>query len=200
MRFVGLTGGIGSGKSTVARRLAERGALILDADVFAREAVARGTPGYGAVILRFGRQVVDPAGELDRAALARLVFADADARRDLEAIVHPVVARRVAGGLTAHAGTDHVVVLDSPLLIETGGHRGVDVVVVVSARPETQIRRLVARGLDEADARARLATQMPLEEMAAVADVLLDNEGTLAELERQVDRLWDDLHVQAAGR
>jgi dephospho-CoA kinase len=199
MIFVGLTGGIGSGKSTVARLLAERGAVILDADVFAREAVAPGTPGHDAVVERFGDDVVRPDGELDRAALASVVFADAEARRNLESIVHPQVRRRVAEALGEHAGTDHVVVLDSPLLIETGSHRDVQLVVVVSARAETQVQRLIARGMDEDDARARLATQMPLEDKAAVADVLLDNEGRLDELTRQVDRLWDDLRTRAAG-
>ena len=112
--------------------------------------------------------------------------------------MHPEVVRRVGEIVAAHADTDDVVVLDSPLLIETGRHRDVELVIVVSAEPETQIGRLVARGMDEADARARLAAQMPLAEKAEVADVVLDNEGTLEELEGQVDRLWSDL-TGAAG-
>lgn len=201
MLFVGLTGGIGSGKSTAARMLGDRGAVVLDADVFAREAVAAGTPGFRAVVDRFGPEVVGPDGELDRPRLAGIVFADAGRRAELEAIVHPEVRRRIAETLIAHAGTDHVVVLDSPLLIESGAYRDAAVVVVVSAPPETQVRRLVDRGMDEADVRARLAAQMTLEEKAALADVLLDNEGSLEELERQVDRLWADLQARlSSGR
>jgi dephospho-CoA kinase len=136
---------------------------------------------------------------VDRPALAERVFADDAARADLEAIVHPEVGRRIAEGVAAEVGTDHVVVVDSPLLIETGAYRDMPVVVVVSAAPETQLSRLTARGMTEDDARARLRVQLPLEEKAAVADVILDNEGTEAELEAQVDRLWDDLVARAAA-
>ncbi|HEY8018750.1 MAG TPA: dephospho-CoA kinase [Actinomycetota bacterium] len=197
MRFVGLTGGIGSGKSTVAAMLRARGAVVIDSDTLAREVVEPGTPGFDAVRAAFGAGVVTE-GRLDRAALATIVFADPDRRAELEAIVHPEVVRRVGEIVAAYADTDDVVVLDSPLLIETGRHRDVELVIVVSAEPETQIGRLVARGMDEADARARLAAQMPLAEKAEVADVVLDNEGTLEELENQVDRLWSDL-TGAAG-
>jgi dephospho-CoA kinase len=190
MLTVGLTGGIGSGKSTVAAMLAEHGAVIIDADALAREAVAPGTSGFTAVRDRFGDSVLTAEGDLDRHALAAIVFADADARRDLEEIVHPEVRLRIAQVITEHAGTDDVVVLDSPLLIETGSHRDVTVVVVVSAEPATQIERLVARGMDEADVRARTATQLPIDEKAALADVILDNDGSLEELRLQVDRLW----------
>jgi dephospho-CoA kinase len=196
MRFVGLTGGIGSGKSTVAAMLQTRGAVVIDSDVLAREVVEPGTPGFDAVRAAFGPEVVTDGG-LDRAALAAIVFADTGRRSALEAIVHPEVVRRVAEIVAAHAGTDDVIVLDSPLLIETGRHRDVELVIVVSAEPETQIARLVARGMDEADARARLAAQMPLSEKAQVADVVLDNEGSLEELEAQVDRLWSDLSAPA---
>jgi dephospho-CoA kinase len=198
MLLVGLTGGIGSGKTTVAGMLRERGAVILSADTFAREAVAAGTPGFAAAVELFGPEVVAPDGELDRRAIAKRVFADPELRAALEGIVHPEVRRRIAEGIAGEAGSDRVVVVDSPLLIETGAHRGFPVVVVVSASTPTQIARLAARGMDEDDARARLAVQMPLEEKAAVADVLLDNEGTTAELEAQVDRLWADLSVRAA--
>jgi dephospho-CoA kinase len=198
MRFVGLTGGIGSGKSTVAAMLTARGAVVIDADALAREVVEPGTPGFDAVVESFGPEVVAPDGGLDRGTLASIVFADPDRRALLEAIVHPAVVRRVAEIVAAHAETDDVVVLDSPLLIETGRHRDVELVIVVSAGTETQIARLVARGMDEADARARLAAQMPLAEKSEVADVVLDNEGTLDELERQVDRLWADLSSPAA--
>jgi dephospho-CoA kinase len=196
MRSVGLTGGIGSGKSTVSEMLRARGAVVIDSDALAREAVEPGTPGFDAVRAAFGPGVVTE-GRLDRAALAAIVFADPDRRAALEAIVHPEVARRAAEIVAGYAGTDAVVVLDSPLLIETGRHRDVELVIVVSAEPETQIGRLVARGMDEADARARLAAQMPLAEKAKLADVVLDNEGTLEELEGQVDRLWSDLSAAA---
>ena len=197
MRFVGLTGGIGSGKSTVAEMLRARGAVVIDSDALAREVVEPGTLGFDAVQAAFGSEVVT-GGRLDRAALAAIVFADHDRRAALEAIVHPEVARRATEIVAQHVDTDDVVVLDSPLLIETGRHRDVELVIVVSAEPETQIGRLVARGMDEADARARLAAQMPLADKAEVADVVLDNEGTLEELEGQVDRLWSDL-TGAAG-
>ena len=190
MLTVGLTGGIGSGKSTVASLLAERGAVIIDADALARDAVAPGSAGFQAVRDRFGDAVLTPDGDLDRAALAAVVFADADARRDLEAIVHPEVRLRIAQVIADHAGTDDVVVLDSPLLVETGSHRDVAVVVVVSTAPSTQIDRLVTRGMQEGDARARSATQLPFESKAAVADVILDNDGSLDDLRSQVDRLW----------
>jgi dephospho-CoA kinase len=200
MLLVGLTGGIGSGKSTVTRMLEERGAVILDADVFARDAVRAGSGGFRKVVERFGRGVVAPDGGLDRAALAQIVFSDADALRDLEAIVHPEVRRLMADGITANLDTQHVVVLVNPLLIEMGTHRDCDVVVVVSVSPETQVARSVARGMSEEDVRARIAAQLPLEERARAADVILDNEGTLEELGAQVERLWDRLsHEVPAG-
>jgi dephospho-CoA kinase len=199
MLLVGLTGGIGSGKSTVAGMLQQRGAVILDADVFAREAVRAGTDGFAAVVRRFGEGVVAPDGELDRRGLAAIVFADHDALSDLEAIVHPEVRRMIADGIQEHLDEERVVVLVNPLLIEMGTHRDCDVVVVVSASSETQIARSVARGMDEDDVRARFAAQLPIDERAAVADVLLDNEGTLEELEAEVDVLWRDLSARATG-
>ena len=198
MLLVGLTGGIGSGKSTVAELLARRGAVILSADAYAHEAVAAGTEGFRRVVELFGRRVVGPGGELDRAALAGIVFADADLRTSLEAVVHPAVRRRIAESIAAEADSDHVVVVDSPLLIETGAHTEFPIVVVVTASPQTQVARLVARGMDPDDARARLAAQIPMEDKAKLADVLLDNEGSPAELEAQVDRLWRDLSARAA--
>ena len=199
MLFVGLTGGIGSGKSTAARMLAERGAVVLDADTFAREAIARGTPGFDRVVLLFGPDVVGRDGDLDRGRIATEVFADPERRRALEAIVHPEVRLRIAQAVAEHAETSEVVILNSPLLIETDGDRDCQVVVVVSATPQTQIARLVARGMDEADARARLAAQLPLARKVERADVVLDNEGTPSQLEEQVERLWSDLHTRAAA-
>lgn len=197
MLLVGLTGGIGSGKSTVARLLAARGAVVLDADVLAREAVEPGTPGFDAVLARFGDAVRSSGGTIDRARLGAIVFADDEARHDLEAIVHPQVRLRIGEAVAAHADSDAVVVVDSPLLIETGAHESFPVVVVVTAPDDARIARLTARGMGEADARARMAAQMPLEEKATYADVLLDNGGSEAELESQVDRLWADLHERA---
>jgi len=198
MLLVGLTGGIGSGKSTVARMLADRGAVVLSADAFARQAVAAGTPAFRRVVDLFGPDVVGGDGELDRAAIAAIVFDDAERRAALEEVIHPEVRRRIAEGIAAEAGSDRVVVVDSPLLIETGAHRGFPTVVVVSASPATQIARLLARGMSEQDARARLAAQMPLEDKVVVADVVLDNEGTEEELEAQVERIWSDLSLRAA--
>lgn len=197
MLLVGLTGGIGSGKSTVARLLEKRGAVVFDADLLAREAVEPGTPGHAAVIERFGADVLAPGGELDREALASIVFADPSARRDLEQIVHPEVRRLFAEGSEAYRDTDRVVVFSAPLLVETGMHTAFEILVVVSATVATQIERLMRqRGMSESSIRARIVAQAPLEDKAAVADFLVDNEGTLDELESQVDRLWDDLSAR----
>lgn len=199
MLLVGLTGGIGSGKSTVTRMLEERGAVILDADAFAREAVQAGTAGFRRVVERFGRGVVGPDGELDRPKLASIVFSDREALGALEGIVHPEVRRLIAEGIQANLDTDRVVVLVNPLLIEMGTHRDCDMVVVVSVAPQTQVARSVARGMAEDDVRARIAAQLPLDERARQADVLLDNEGTVEELSRQVDRLWGRLREEAGA-
>jgi dephospho-CoA kinase len=199
MLLVGLTGGIGSGKSTVAQMLEERGAVVLDADLFARQVVRRGTSAHDKVVARFGPDIVSPDGELDRARLASTVFSDLGALRELENIVHPEVRRLIDDGIHAHASTDDVVVLVNPLLIEMGAHRDCDVVIVVSASPDTQVARTVARGMDESDVRARMAAQMSLEERAVHADVLLDNEGSLEELAPQVDHLWSQVRARAGA-
>jgi dephospho-CoA kinase len=196
--LVGLTGGIGSGKSTVARMLEKRGAVVFDADVLAREAVQPGTPGHAAVIERFGADVLAPGGELDREALASIVFADPAARRDLEAIVHPEVRRRFAEGTEAYRDTDRIVVFSAPLLVETGMHSAFEVLVVVSASNDRQIERLMRdRGMSEDAVRSRIAAQATHETRAEVADVLVDNEGTIEELEQQVERLWFDLSARS---
>jgi dephospho-CoA kinase len=198
--LVGLTGGIGSGKSTVARMLEERGAVVFDADLLAREAVEPGTPGHTAVIERFGADVLAPGGELDREALASIVFADPSARRDLEQIVHPEVRRLFADGSEAYRDTDRIVVFSAPLLVESGMHTAFEILVVISATVATQIERLMRqRGMSEAAIRARIDAQAPLEDKAAVADFLVDNGGTLAELESQVERLWHDLSARAVA-
>lgn len=200
MLLVGLTGGIGSGKSTVARMLEERGAVVFDADLLAREAVQPGTPGHTAVIDRFGADVLAPGGELDREALASIVFADPSARRDLEQIVHPEVRRLFAEGSEAYRDTDRIVVFSAPLLVESGMYTAFEILVVVSATVATQIERLMRqRGMSEVAIRARIDAQAPLEDKAAVADLLVDNGGTLDELESQVERLWHDLSARAVA-
>lgn len=190
MRWVGLTGGIGSGKSAVAARLAELGAVVIDSDRLAREVVAPGTDGLTEVVARFGPQVLGPDGALDRPALGKLVFGDEAARRDLEAIIHPRVRARAAE-LAAAAPDDAVLVNDVPLLVEAGLAGQYELVVVVFADEATRLARLVRdRGMAESDARARIAAQATDEQRRAVADVSIVNEGTLDQLHAQVDEVW----------
>ena len=186
---VGLTGGIASGKSLVAAELAARGAIIIDADVLAREVVEPGTPGLAAIIERFGPQVLTD-GRLDRAHLAEIVFADPAARRDLERIVHPVVRARAAE-LERAAGSAAVVVHVIPLLVETGQQGNFDLVVTIDVDHETQIQRMMARnGSSRAAAESRIAAQAAREDRRAAADVVLDNSGDVAQLKDQIDALW----------
>ncbi|HEX5335481.1 MAG TPA: dephospho-CoA kinase [Propionicimonas sp.] len=188
--LVGLTGGIGSGKSLVAELLAAHGATIIDADVLAREVVAPGTPGLAAVRERFGAGVLRADGSLDRGTLGRIVFGDPVARRDLEAIIHPAVRARAAA-LTAAAPEGAVVVQVIPLLVETGQQGNFDQVVVVDVDPEVQLSRIMLRdGLSEAEAQARLRAQASREARLAAAHVVLRNNGTRADLAAAVDRLW----------
>jgi dephospho-CoA kinase len=195
---IGLTGGIGSGKSTVSRLLAGHGAVIVDADVIAREVVEPGTPGLAAVVDAFGPAVLAADGSLERPALAAVVFGDPEARRRLDAIVHPLVRAR-ATEVAAAAPPDAVVVHDVPLLVETGQAAAYDLVLVVEADPDTRVARLVQRGLTAEDARARMAAQATDEQRRAVADVVLDNSGTTDELEAQVDRFWAERVVPTLG-
>jgi dephospho-CoA kinase len=196
MLVVGLTGGIGSGKSTVAELLRARGATVIDADLLAREVVAPGTPGFRAVVARFGPGVVDPDGGLDRRALAGIVFADPGALADLNAIVHPAVRARIDDRLrelrtTAEAG---VVVLEIPLLVESGRSYGAAAVIVVDCPEDVALRRLVVeRGMDEGDARRRMAAQLSRADRLAAADIVIDNSGSPAELSAEVDRMWTAL-------
>ncbi|WP_166534426.1 dephospho-CoA kinase [Blastococcus xanthinilyticus] len=189
MLRIGLTGGIGSGKSTVARLLAERGALVVDADRIAREVLEPGAPGLAAVAAEFGPGVLAGDGALDRAALARIVFADEGARRRLDALVHPLVRRRSAE-IVAAAPPDAVVVNDVPLLVETGQASSYDLVLVVETDPEIRVARLIGRGLPEDDARARIAAQASDEQRRAVADVVLHNDGEPERLAEQVAQVW----------
>ena len=193
---VGLTGGLGSGKSTVAALLGEHGAVIIDADVVAREVVRAGTPGFAAVVARFGPDVVGRDGELDRAALARIVFADGAALDELNAIVHPLVGSRSAE-LAAAVPPGAVVVHDIPLLAENGLADRFDTVVVVEADREIRLARLAERGLTRAEAEARMAAQATDEQRRAIADEIVRNDGDLDSLARQVDRLWDRLSGSA---
>jgi dephospho-CoA kinase len=186
---IGLTGGIGSGKSTVSALLAAHGAVIVDADRIAREVVEPGTPGLAAVVAAFGEGVLGPDGALDRPALAAVVFADPQARARLDGIVHPLVRAR-ATEVAAAAPAGAVVVHDIPLLVETGQAGRYDLVLVVQADAEIRVARLVQRGLSEDDARARIAAQATDEQRRAVADVVLDNSGTREELAAQLDRFW----------
>ena len=192
MLRVALTGGIASGKSTVANELARRGAVIIDADELAREVVEPGTPGLAAVVRRFGDGVLVD-GRLDRAALARIVFADPGARRDLEEIIHPAVRRRAAE-LEAALPQTAVVVHVIPLLVETGQESDFDLCVVVDVDHETQLTRLMARGpmsLEEAE--SRIAVQATREQRLAAADVVVPNVGTITDLTKQMDDLWSEL-------
>jgi dephospho-CoA kinase len=192
MVVVGLTGGIGSGKSTAAAMLAERGAVVVDADRLAREAVAVGTPGLRAVVDRFGPAVVAGDGSLDRAALAGVVFDHPDALADLNAIVHPPVRAAIADRLAELAGTDSVVVLEIPLLVESGRSYGESHVIVVDCPEEVAVARLVERrGMDPADARRRIAAQVSRADRRARADVVIENDGSFEDLRRQVDAVWD---------
>jgi len=203
--LVGLTGGIGSGKSTVAQRLAALGCEVIDADAVAREVVQPGEPTLRDLAERFGPTVLHEDGTLDRQALARVAFADDDARADLDRITHPRIAARIAEriaqiGAAADATGDEVVVVDHPLLIETGQTGRFDAVVAVLADEEVRVRRLVgARGLDEEDVRARIRVQADDRQRRQAATHILHNEGSLEELLSQVDAVHDDL-MATAGR
>jgi dephospho-CoA kinase len=203
MLKVGLTGGIGAGKSEVSRLLEEHGAVIVDADKIAREVVEPGTPGLAAVAEEFGDEVLAPDGSLDRPRLGAVVFADAERLAALNAIVHPLVGERSAE-LERQAAADSasaVIVHDVPLLTENGLAPLYDVVLVVDASPENQLDRLVRlRGMTEEDARARMAAQATREERLALADIVIGNDGTPEELATRVREVWDELCERAQGR
>lgn len=200
MILVGLTGGIGSGKTTVARLLADRGAVVVDADELAREALRPGTRSFEQVWALFGDGVLTPDGELDRSAIAAVVFADEEKRRALESITHPEVFRLLAETVEWHRDTDKVVVFDAPLIIETGFHEACDVVIVVTASEEQRIGRLERdRGMSVAEASVRIAAQIGAEERKAVADVVIENDGDLAQLEARVDEVWRELSARKAA-
>jgi dephospho-CoA kinase len=197
VRWIGLTGGIGSGKSAVAQRLAELGAVIIDSDRLAREVVAPGTPGLSEVVGAFGQSVLAPDGSLDRPALGRLVFGDDAARKRLEGIIHPLVRERAAS-MAAEAPQDAVVVNDVPLLVEAGLASQYELVVVVFAAEETRIERLMRdRGMSRTEAQSRIAAQATDEQRHAVADIEIHNDGTLEQLRSEVDAIWARLSAGA---
>jgi dephospho-CoA kinase len=198
--LVGLTGGIGSGKSTVARMLVDMGAVVIDADVLARKAIDPGTTGRGRVAETFP-DVVDASGDIDREALGARVFADDQARRTLESIVWPEVFRLMNEELDRYRQGDRIVVFDAPLIVEAGAREGFDVLVVVSASEDQQVDRLLRdRTMTEASARERIAAQLPLHEKEALADIVIRNDGSIDDLRPQVERLWGELQARAAMR
>ncbi|MER6087974.1 dephospho-CoA kinase [Streptomyces bluensis] len=200
MLSVGLTGGIGTGKSEVSRLLVGCGAVLIDADRIAREVVAPGTPGLAAVVDAFGEDVLAPDGSLDRPRLGSIVFADAERLAVLNAIVHPLVGAR-SRELEAAAPEDAVVVHDVPLLAENGLAPLYDLVVVVDTSPETQLDRLVRlRGMTEQDARARMAAQATREKRLEIADIVIDNDVPLEELRLRVRDVWTELARRARER
>jgi len=196
VQLIGLTGGIASGKSTIARRLAERGAVVVDADLIAREVVEPGRPALAAIAERFGSGVLHPDGSLNRPALGAIVFTDEDARLALNAITHPAVLRASTARFdeAAAADPDAIVVYDVPLLVESANEYPFDLVVVAHASAETRVQRLVAlRGMDPAEAERRIRSQATDDERLAVADVVIDTDGDLGDTIAQTDALWDRL-------
>ncbi|NUK05035.1 dephospho-CoA kinase [Streptomyces lunaelactis] len=198
MLKVGLTGGIGAGKSEVSRLLESYGAVLVDADKIAREVVEPGTPGLAAVVEAFGPEILNPDGTLDRPKLGSIVFSDPERLATLNTIVHPLVGAR-SMELEGMAGPDAVVIHDVPLLAENKLAGLYDLVVVVDASPETQLDRLVRlRGMAESEARARMAAQATREQRRAIADLVIDNNGPLEDLEPQVRKVWAELTQRAA--
>jgi dephospho-CoA kinase len=203
MLRVGLTGGIGSGKSEVSRRLAALGAVVLDGDTAARAVVEPGTPGLARIAETFGPGVLAPDGSLDRAKLAAIVFADDAAREKLNAITHPLIHEQLmaeeAAAIKA-GGPDTVVVHGIPLLAEGQRAADFDLVIVVDVPPEVQVTRLAGRGMPAEQARARMAAQATREQRLAVADIVIDNSGTLADMDRRVSAVWAELQARAKSR
>jgi dephospho-CoA kinase len=202
---VALTGGIATGKSYCLERFAGLGAETIDADLLARNAVAPGTPGFDQVVERFGPEILND-GDLDRQKIGRLVFADADARRDLEAIVHPAVYAAIAAWfdeLDRRRETDGrqiVAIADIPLLFETDRHQDFEHVVVAACPPDRQLERLIRRGLSREEAALRIAAQLPIGEKAGRGDYVIDTSGAFAQTDAQIDRVWTALNSLAAAR
>lgn len=198
MLKVGLTGGIGSGKSEVSKRLAAKGAVVIDADKIAREVVQPGTQGLARIVAVFGDEVLHPDGSLNREKLGTIVFADPDSLATLNGIVHPLVGARVAA-LQDKAAQDAIVVYDVPLLVENKLAAMYDVVIVVDAADETRIERLATyRNMPEEDARARIAAQATREDRLKAATLVIPNEGTMADLDARVDEVWRQLEERSS--
>jgi dephospho-CoA kinase len=193
MLLVGLTGGIASGKSTVSAMLAERGAEIVDADHIARQIVLPGLPAWCKIREHFGPGVLHPDGQIDRQALADIVFADKAKLALLNEITHPAIFARIADRLEEYHDQDVVVILDAALLIEAGLAEGVDVVIVTHSPTEIQVERLAAKGVGERDASSRIAAQLEPEKRLARADIVIDNSGSVEKLGRRVDEVWEEL-------
>ncbi len=195
MRLIALTGGIGSGKSSVSERLTDRGAVIIDSDLLVRELQQPGRPVFEAMVARWGDRIVAADGSLDRAAVASIVFGDKTELEAINNIVHPAVKVATRARVEAHADTDQVVVLDIPLLVETGNRHGASAVIVIDCPTDVAVHRLMSlRGFSEADARARIASQASREDRLALADFVIDNGGDLDALDAEVDRCraWID--------
>jgi len=191
MRVLGLTGGIGSGKSMVASMFAQLGADVIDADQLARDVVEPGQPALEEIASAFGREILLPDGRLDRGKLARIIFADPVARGKLNAITHPRIKERMAAEISARASRPGVLIADIPLLYENDRTGSVQAVIVVWVDPQTQLRRLLERdGLTEEEARQRIAAQMPLDEKRARADIVIDNNGSRENTRRQVEAVY----------
>jgi dephospho-CoA kinase len=191
MLVIGLTGGIGSGKSTVSALLAERGAVVIDADAIVHEVQAPGGPAYQPMVDHFGPEILQPDGALDRPAIARMVFSDQEKLKELNGIVHPIVGRVIMERMQAQTDTDNVVILDVPLLVESG-RSDMAGLVVVDCPVDTAVARAVARGegAEEADVRARIARQASREERLEKADLVIDNSGSLEDLRAEVAKAW----------
>ena len=197
MRRIAVTGGIATGKSYVARRFARAGVPLVDADVAAREVVAPGTPGLAAIVSRFGREVLQADGTLDRPRLGDIVFRDASARHDLEAIVHPAVRERIRDFFRGLPDATPFAVADIPLLFETGREKEFDTVIVAACAPETQLARLMSRDkLARADAERRLAAQLPIADKVRRADYVIHTDGTHEQTDATVDQLIAQLHAE----
>jgi dephospho-CoA kinase len=197
MRVTALTGGIATGKSYCLGRFASHGVPVVDADRLAHEAVAPGTAGLAAIVARFGAALLRPDGTLDRPAMARIVFADAEARADLEAIVHPEVYRRIREWRMSLSEAAPVAIADIPLLFESGHAHDFDAVIVCACDPEVQTRRLMARdGMTREDARARLAAQWPIDDKVARADYVIRTDGTFADTDRQIAAVLEALRAR----
>lgn len=202
MLAVGLTGGIGSGKSTVADALVERGAVLIDADRIARQVVEPGQPAHAQLVARFGEGVLAPDGTIDRPVLAAMAFADPGALADLNAITHPAIVAEMASRRAAHEDSDDVVVLDIPLMTPAQREMlGLDLAVVVDCDPETALERLVSqRGMDREQARARMVAQPSREQRLEGADLVVDNGSSRHHLDQEVERVWKELVSRAAHK